>query len=202
MSSVNPDTVYGLLSGFGGAAALNFVSFLLNQRDNKKKAELEAKKAQADLDEIEARRKERQQAIDEANAKLAIELRNEMRQDNAALRNESDQLRKRLVSAEARISELETSNLSLAQEKQRLSDDNKAQAAKIDNLENDVNKLQIANCELGNNVSQLQSDNTRLSQKVAQLQADNDILVGALKAANIPVPDGVQGKKGTGPLKA
>ena len=151
-------SIYGGLVGALGTLVVVIFRWLLSRNAQAKKQVLVEEK--------------HQKAIEDANFKLAAELRDEMRKDNAMLRE-------RTSANEARINDLVLDNQKLRSENMELMGKNGALTEKAE-----TQGKQIA----------------ILERMVQELQFDRQVLVDALMKANIPMPVELYRKPGTGPL--
>lgn len=112
------------------------------------------------------------QDIESANDKLGAALREELRRDN-------NELRDRVSKAEAQIASLTADRDALRRENMKLTEQNGAQ---------------------GERIAALVKQNESMEVRIKELEIDRQILIDALRGANIPLPVELYRKPGTGPL--
>lgn len=175
-----------------------------------KDAEEKAKQDEIDRQKMELAEREQaikevrakfelQQSIEESNTKIAMALRDEMRKDRQITNSENDELRFRMreseqknAKTEARVDELGKINDGLRRENMDLSVQNGAQKKQLDIQADQIKEQEVRLANQAERITVLEKIAQELGDIVKKLDADRTILISAMEAKGIPIPETVQ----------
>lgn len=170
---MSPEVWVGGTIGIIGSILLYVIQRWLTRGDR------EAKQIKA-----EAKHK---QVVDDANLKLAGELRAELRRDNEELRERQRMTDQKLATTEGRLEDVLKANVTLHQDNLALTEKNGALNERTEAQGVQIKKLS----------EQVQTQ----AVQIIELQADRLILIDAMRKASIPIPPlTAERSLGTGPL--
>ncbi len=167
------DAFWGGVAGSVGTVLVMLVRWLLTR------GEREARLVKSDA--------RQQQMVDDSSAKLATQLRDEMRVDNNELRSRLREAEAKGISTEARVNDLLKTNATLHQDNLELTEKNGVLTERTETQASQIKRL----------TEQVQAQGAQITE----LQADRLILIDAMRAARITIPPlTAERKPVTGPL--